>query len=167
MKLRMILGLLLAGSLFVGTDIQAQDNDLTAEELDALEQAQEAVEKATTAEERQKTEENLQQLKDELHAGERLALVPGVGNVTAVTVDCNDDCNREPTLGRICRQVGVGFRPFAVDCRDVDGPNEGFQQCLDTAMTCRNLDVRSDQLVGDYCEDTRGRDAHVFCVRPE
>jgi hypothetical protein len=76
MKLRMILGLLLlAGSLFVGTDVQAQDDDLTGEDLDALEQAQEAVETATTAEERQNAEENLQQMENALQVVKQLAAV--------------------------------------------------------------------------------------------
>ena len=125
------------------------------------------METATTSEERQKAEENLQQLEDELQAGTRRANVPGIGNVAAVTVECDGNCDRQPTLGRICQQVGEGFRPFAVDCRDVDGPDEGFHDCPDPVMKCRSFSVRPGQFVGDYCEDTRGRDAHVFCVRVE
>jgi hypothetical protein len=177
MKLRMILGLLLAGRLFVGTAVQAQDNDLTAEDLDALEQAQEAVETATTAEERQKAEENLQQLEDELQAGERQAPVPGIGNVFAVTVDCAGDCNRPPTLGQICRQVGadpVPFVPFAVDCSVIVGPPSAnippmtvTGPCPGEIMTCGRFSVRPGLFVGNFCRDIEGQDAHVFCVRPE
>jgi hypothetical protein len=142
--------------LFVGTDVQAQDNDLTGEDLDALEQAQEAVETATTAEERQKAEGNLQQLEDELQMVTPRAFVPGIGNVAGVTVDCNGPCDGEPSLGRICQQVGVGFVPFAVDCRDVDGPDEGFIPCPDHEgnKICRRFGVTRDQSLGDYCEDT-------------
>ena len=164
MKLHMIIGLLLAGSLFVGTGVRAQD--LTEKYLDALEAAHEALATVTTARERQEAAEDVQEVETAMQRVTPQIFIPGIGTIWVVSVECNSECGEEEAfnLGQICASVGSGFLPFAVDCRDVDDDPPGDPCGGDNKCFARS--VSSTDRLSAYCDDTSGWDAQVYCVRP-
>jgi hypothetical protein len=160
MKLRMILGLLLAGSLFVGTAVQTQD--LTRDYLDALDDANAALETARTARERQQAEKNVQEVEAAMQGVRPQIVIPGIGNIWVVSVECNGECS-DSTLAQICARIGSGFLPFAVDCGNVD--NDSGSACGGDNR-CLARPISTTDPLGDYCDDGGGWDAQVYCVRP-
>lgn len=91
MKLRMMMGLLLAGSLCVGTASQAQDaQDFTEKYLDAIDQARDMAETAKTARERRQAEQNVAEFESALEELENPKALPS--SIRAVSVECNGNC---------------------------------------------------------------------------
>jgi hypothetical protein len=160
MKLRMMMGLLLAGSLFIGMAVQAQD--LTEDYLDALGQANAAVATARTARERQKAEANVREVEAAMQGVAPQLTIPGIGNIWVVSVECNGGCS-DSTLAQICAKIGSGFLPFAVDCKDVD--DDGGTACGGDNV-CFARSVSTADPLSSYCDDTSGWDAQVYCVHP-
>jgi hypothetical protein len=84
-------------------------------------------------------------------------------SVRAVAVDCMGPCSGN-TLGQICAQVGSGFVPIAVDCRDVFDRNSDFRTCAG-GDRCSIFGVKPADPLSEYCDDTYGWDAHVYCAQ--
>jgi hypothetical protein len=89
------------------------------------------------------------------------------GRTAVVSVECNGNCN-DSTLGQLCRDLaGRTFRPFAVDCQNVEEqdrrnqtvvPCGGNNQC---SFPQRN--VEPQHALSTYCQDIDGWDANVYC----
>jgi hypothetical protein len=165
MKLRVI-GLMFVGSLFLGALAQAQE--ATPQEYrEALEKAIEAVNQAKDEHERQEAEENVKELEAALKEAGRVAVptfdVPRF--VRAVSVECNGECT-DNTLGQLCNLAGTGLTPIAVDCRDVDDDNPGVTCAAGVASDNRCLPrtVSSSDPLSEYCDDSSGWDAQVYCA---
>jgi hypothetical protein len=167
MKLHMTIGLLLAGSLFVGTAIQAQD--LTQGYLDAIDQAIATAATAKNERERQEAEENVAEFESALQdLANPQQVAPGFDIprvIKAVSVECNGNCN-DNTLGQICSVAGAGLIPLAVDCTDVDDDGTGVACPGSGNNRCSALTVSSGQPLSSFCRDTSGWDATVYCVAP-
>ena len=95
--------------------------------------------------------------------------IPGIGTIGVVSVECNGNCGEPGTfnLGQICASFGLGFLPFAVDCRDVDDDDdEPSEFACGGNNRCFARLVSSTDRLSAYCDDTSGWDAQVYCVRP-
>lgn len=84
------------------------------------------------------------------------ALVPFV--VRQVAVECNGSCS-DSSLATLCQ---TGWRPIAVDCNNAQewsGTNCGGNN------VCARFPVLTTDTLGDYCDDTSGWDANVYCAQ--
>jgi hypothetical protein len=165
MKLRMIMGLLLAGSLCVGTALQAQDaQDLTQKYLDAIDQVRDIAETAKTPRERRQAEQNLAEFESALEELENPKALPS--SIRAVSVECNGNCC-DNTLGQLCALAGTGRTPIAVDCKDVDDDDPIDIQCGGNGNNrCSVRTFSTSEPLCNYCSDSSGWDATVFCALP-
>lgn len=165
MKLQMIMGLLLAGSLFVGTAIQAQDGqDATEELLNAIDRARATAETAETERERQKAEQDVAELESSL---EDLTTQALPSSTLAVSVECNGGCD-DNTLGQICSLAGAGRIPIGIACNDVADRNSSDIACPgsgDNRCSIASFSSGTRRL-NTYCQDSSGWDAVVLCALP-
>lgn len=95
------------------------------------------------------------------------------GPVNVIVVECDGSC-RDSTLGELCStQAGRSFRPIAVDCQNIVEPGDISREFQARIRDCpgssnnRNKclveGLSSDDLLGLYCQDINGWDAHVYC----
>jgi len=94
------------------------------------------------------------------HIQNRAVTRSKMAGVFAVRVECNGECS-DSTLGQICDGLLAGWEPIAVSCdstQDASGYNCGGDN------QCSNYAVTRAMRLGDYCIDTGGGDAIVFCM---
>ena len=89
-----------------------------------------------------------------------------LSRIVAVSVECSGGCD-DNTLGEICSHAGAGFIPIAVDCRDVQDDTATEEVCGGASDNqCSERTLLSSDALTEYCVDTQGWDAHVYCVAP-
>lgn len=83
-----------------------------------------------------------------------------LGGIVAVRVECNGECT-DSTLGQICDGVLAGWEPLAVSC---DATQDASWYNCGGDNLCNNYAFTRSMRLGDYCADTGGGDAVVFCM---
>jgi len=81
--------------------------------------------------------------------------------VRQVAVECNGPCVNI-NLGQAC---GRGWTPIAVDCEVVTEQFPDAVACGSPPTLCARFGVTGADLVSDFCQDTAGFDANVYCAR--
>jgi len=94
------------------------------------------------------------------------AAIQAQERIGVVSIECDGRCD-DSTLGQLCRDlVGPTFRPFAVDCQNVQ---EGFQEQTGDIVACGGnnrclvKDVKPTDPLSAYCDDGSVWDANVYC----
>jgi hypothetical protein len=88
-------------------------------------------------------------------------------SVSAVTVECNGECT-DNTLNQLCSLVdplNPNFTPIAVDCANVQDFGRGVACTGPGDNRCIASPLSPSHLLAEYCDDTDGWDATVYCAR--
>lgn len=83
-----------------------------------------------------------------------------MANVFAVRVECNGECS-DSTPGQICDGLPAGWIPIAVSC---DSTQDASGNYCRGDNPCSNYAITRSMRLSDYCVDTGGGDAIVFCM---
>lgn len=81
-----------------------------------------------------------------------------------VSVECEGECS-DNTLSELCNFNTSGFEPLAVDCQNVDS-DAGFDSACGGGgdNRCSSNTVFGSSPLSNYCDDSSGWDANVYCI---